>query len=158
MNCCAAPGSADAKKTAPNTMRLSTQSLSRANINRFEILVNRQHHREPDHRLGGCQHDHENCENLSVVLAAAVERERQIVDVGGIENQFDAHQDSDRVAPGQNCEEPQRKNHQAQDQKVIQRDSTAHPDSPLPYSFASWREITIAPINAASRTSDATSN
>src|SRR5258705_12963070 len=132
MNCCAAPGCADARKTAPNTMRLSTQSLSRANTNRFEILVNRQHHRETDHCLCGCQHDHENCENLPVVLATAVERERQIVDVGGIENQFDAHQDSDRVAPGQDGEKTQRKNDEAKDQKMIQRDSTAHSDSPAP--------------------------
>src|SRR6266849_4481889 len=133
-------------------MRLSTQSLSRANINRFEILINGQHYREPDHRLGGRQHDHENCENLSVVLAAAVEREREIVNVRRIENQLDAHQDSNRVAPGQNREKSQRKDDEAQDQKMIQCDSAAHPDSPLPYSFASWREITIAPINAASKT------
>src|SRR5208282_1099919 len=138
---------------------LSTERFGRIDIDGLEVLVDGQDYGEADYRLGSRQHDHENREDLPVVLAAAVESERQVIDIGRVENQLDAHEDADGVAARQHAQHPERKNDEAQDQKMVEPDSPSHVDSPASvYSRASCREMTIAPINAASSTSEATSN
>src|SRR5437870_10440270 len=42
------------------------------------------------------------------VAAAPVARERHVVDVGGVEDQLDPHEDADRVAARDDAEEPER--------------------------------------------------
>src|SRR5579872_4295721 len=88
---------------------LAAKRFGRAHVDGAEILVNRQHYREADDRFGCRQHDDENREDLAVVAMAPVVREREVVDVRGVQDQLDAHEDADRVTAGQHAKHPKRK-------------------------------------------------
>src|SRR5439155_1507949 len=75
--------------------------------------------------------------------------EGDVVDVGGVEDQLDHHEDADRVAARDDAEETEREEDGRQDHEVDER-RPAHP-------FTSLRDTTIAPMRAASSTTEATS-
>src|SRR5216683_1127981 len=143
----------------PHPYPLSAQGLGRTDVNRAEILVNRQYYGEANHCFCSSQHNHKNRKNLAVVIicicpsAATVERKRNIVDIRGIKNQFDTKQDADGVPARKHTISAEQKQHQPQYQEVSQAECARHGR----YSRVSWREITTAPINAASSTTDAIS-
>src|SRR6478735_5031481 len=56
--------------------------------------------REPDHDLGRGHHHHEEGGDLAVEVAVLLGEGDQR-EVGGVEHQLDAHEDHDRVAPGE---------------------------------------------------------
>src|SRR5207244_8748459 len=99
--------------------------------------------------FGGGEHDDEDGEQLAVVTPAAVAREGHIVDVGRVEDELDAHEDADGVPACDDAEETEREEDRGEDHEVRERD-LAHP-------FTSLRDTTIAPMSAASRTTEATS-
>src|SRR5207247_8266510 len=86
---------------------------------------------------------------LAVVAARPIPGEGHVVDVGGVEDQLDPHEDADGVAPGDDAEETEREEDGRQDHEVDER-RPAHP-------FTSLRDTTIAPMSAASSTTEATS-
>ena len=90
-------------------------------------LVDAEHDREADRRLGGGEHDDEDGEHLPVVAAAAVAREGHVVDVGRVQDELDAHQDADRVAPREHAEEAeQRRGCALSDHEVAERRRSLH--------------------------------
>src|SRR5207245_11726862 len=95
------------------------------------------------------EHDTQHREDRAVVTAPPVVRERHVVDVGGVEDQLDPHEDADRVAARDNAEEPEREEDGREHHEVGEREP-AHP-------FTSLRDTTIAPMRAASSTTEATS-
>src|SRR5207249_4734083 len=109
---------------------------------------------EADRGLGGGEHDDEDGEHLPVVARVRVAGEGDVVDVGRVEHQLDAHQDADRVAPRDDGEEPEGEEDAPEHDEVAERER-AHGG---PYAFTSLRETTMAPTRAASRTSEAISN
>src|SRR5437868_15234767 len=89
---------------------LLAEQVGFLHVDGAEGLVDGEHDGEPDGRLGRGQHDHEDREHLSGDLSRAlhVMIEGDEVHVGGIEDQLDAHEDPDRVAPGDHSHHPER--------------------------------------------------
>ena len=83
-------------------------------------------------------------------------RERDIINVGAIQYQFDAHQNLIALRQGKNGEEPEVKRI-APMMRYEERSLGENPDV-MGYSLISLREITTAPISAANKTSEASSN
>src|SRR6185503_19579749 len=119
-------------------------------VDRLEALVDAEHDREADRRLGGGEHDHEDGEDLAVVAPVSVAREGDVVDVGRIEDELDAHEDADRVPPREDAVEAEREEDRAEPHEVMQAE-VAH------QAFTSFRDTTMAPTSAARRTIEATS-
>src|SRR5205085_2123068 len=150
---------------APRWRVLTIQGFGRVHVYSTKVLINRENYRQPDYGLGRGQHDHENGEDLSVISRCAKKTEGQIVYVGSVENQLYSHQYADRVAPRQHAVTPEQKEDQPENQKMVQRYSLTHADNRSTFSagfFAelegrgagvSWRDITTAPISAASSNS-----
>src|SRR5439155_3554261 len=130
------------------------QPVRRLDVDRLEALVDAEHDGEADRGLGGGEHDDEDGEHLPVVARVRVAGEGDVVDVGRVEHQLDAHQDADRVTPRDDGEEPEGEEDAPEHDEVAERER-AHGG---PYAFTSLRETTMAPTRAASRTSEAISN
>src|SRR4051794_15540314 len=88
----------------PPPSSLSLQRLRALDVDRREVVVEVQEDRQRDRRLGGGEDDDEHREDLAVegrmsaqAGAVRVAVERDEVDVGGVQDQFYAHQDADRV-------------------------------------------------------------
>src|SRR5262245_23578010 len=87
-----------------------------------ELAEDREHDGERDGGLGRRQHDDEDREHLAAHPARHVVCERDIVDVGRIEHQLDAHQDRHRVAARRHGEHAEREHDRAQHQKMGEAD------------------------------------
>src|SRR5579862_9332289 len=131
------------------TAGLSAQRLCCLHVDGLEGLIDAQHDGQADGGFGRRQHDHKDGEHLAVVAAGAVARERQVVDVRRVQDQLDAHQNADGIAPRQHAVQPEHEDDQADDQVVGQPDAHS--------SVSSFRDNTTAPISAANNTTDASS-
>jgi hypothetical protein len=85
------------------------------------VLVDGQHDGETNDSLRRGQHDDENGEHLAVVLraAAAEEREGKIVDVRGIQDELNPHQDADGVAPREDAICAEQEDDKPQHQEMV---------------------------------------
>ena len=81
--------------------------------------------------------------------AAAVAREGDVVDVGRVQDELDAHQDAEGVAAREHAEEAEAEDDGAEHDEVL------HPE--LRHPFSSFRDTMTAPISATSSTSEAIS-
>src|SRR6266446_9653401 len=101
---------------------LVPERVRRLDVDTVEVLVDAEDDREADRRLRGREHDDEDREHLAVDRGAAVARERDVVDVGGVQDELDAHQDADRVLARQHRVEPEGEDQEADDQEVLEAD------------------------------------
>src|SRR5262245_12519492 len=136
---------------ACSVMQSAAQPIGRVHVDGLEHLVDAEHDGEPDGRFRGGEHDDEDREHLSVVRGAGVAPERHVVDVGRVQDELDAHQDAERVAAGDDAEQPEAEDHRAQDDEV--RDGQV-----LHQPFTSLRDTITAPISTTSSTREAISN
>src|SRR5581483_8206414 len=79
------------------------------------------------------------------------------VHVGGVEDQLDAHQDADRVPPGDDRHHPEREQGAADDEEMGKADGRHRWRTESDVSLISLRAMITAPISAASSTTEATS-
>src|SRR2546430_3487975 len=124
-----------------------------------EGRVDGEHDGERDGRLGRSQHDHEDREHLPGDLSRAlhVMIEGDEVHVGGVEDQFDAHEDPHRVAPGDHRHHAEREQRRADDEEMGQANG-GHSSTVSECSLISLRAMITAPTSAASSTTETTSN
>src|SRR6185295_16473391 len=120
-------------------------------VDRLEALVDAEHDRQADRRLGGGEHDDEDREDLSVVPPAAVTGEGHVVHVGGVQDELDAHQDPDRVPARHDGEQAEG------EEDARERDEMAEGQIGHAYALTSLRDTTTAPMSAASSTIEAIS-
>src|SRR6266446_4948761 len=99
---------------------LLAEQVGLPHVDGAEGLVDGEHDGEPDGRLGRGQHDHEDREHLPGDLSWAlhVMIEGDEVHVGGVEDQLDAHEDPDRIAPGDHRHHAEREQRGSNDQEV----------------------------------------
>src|SRR5580704_5963275 len=71
---------------------------------RLAIAEKRQDDAQPDGGFRGCVGDDKNCEDLTVQVAEHM-RERHQVDVHGVQNQLDRHQDDNHVATREHADD-----------------------------------------------------
>src|ERR1700682_1391549 len=67
----------------------AAKCLRRLHVDGLKGLIDAEHDRETDRRLGSRQHDHEDGEHLTVIASRRVARERQVIDVRRVEHQLD---------------------------------------------------------------------
>src|SRR5262245_425069 len=128
----------------------SAQPVRRVHVDGLERLVDAEHDGEADRRPGSGEHDDEDGEDLAIVPAAAVARECDVVDVGRVHDELDAHQDAERVAARDHAEQPEAEHDGAEHDEVLDREAVHQPRSSL-------RETMTAPMSATRRTSEAIS-
>src|SRR6056297_3035766 len=95
-----------------------------------EVAVQHQDDPDTDRDLGGGERHHEQPERLPRDVPPD-EGERDEVDVRGVQQQFDRHQEQQRVAPRQDAEQSDTEDGRGEEQVVLRRD---HPSSPPPNS------------------------
>src|SRR5262249_33497177 len=107
---------------------LAFQVLCSLHVNRCKVVVEIQEDRQCDGRLGGCEDDHEYGKNLAIksrragCAAVSISVERDKVDVGGVENQLHAHEDSDGVTLNEDRQQAADEHERGQDQEMLQAD------------------------------------
>src|SRR2546430_8716550 len=144
--------------TASEFMSSLAQEVGLFHVDGAEGLVDGEHDGEAHRRLGRGQHDDEDAEDLPGELRGALDEvvEGDEVHVRGVQDQLHAHQDADRVPPGDHGHHAEREQDGADDEEMGQADG-GHVDS-SEVSLISLRAITTAPTSAASSTTEATSN
>src|SRR5713101_2623335 len=144
--------------TASELMSSLAQEVGLFHVDGVERLVDGEHDGEPHRRLGRRQHDHEDAEDLPGQLRRPLDEvvEGDEVHVRGVQDQLHAHQDADRVPPGDHRDHAEREEDGAHDEEMGQPDG-GHDDT-SEVSLISLRAITTAPISAASSTTEAISN
>src|SRR3990167_7553264 len=117
-------------------------------------LKDRQDDGQADGRLRRRQHDHEDRIDLAVEAARAEMGEGHVVDIGAVQDQLHPHQNGDGVTPRQNGVKAEAEEDGSENQVMCQTDghSEVRLNQLLHYSFSYLREISTAPIRAASRT------
>ena len=83
-------------------------------------LVDGQYDSQPHRGLGGSQHDDEKGEDLPRHAARHVAVEGHQIDIGGVENQLDAHEHGHGVAAGDHGQQAKTEKQGANDQKMIE--------------------------------------
>src|SRR5205823_6843899 len=138
-------------------MRSLAEEVRLLDVDGAEGLVDGEHDGEPDRRLGRRQHDHEDGEDLAGEPARSFDEmvEGDEVHVGGVQDELDAHEDADRVPPGDDGDHTEGEERRADGEEVGQADA-AHKTVSL-VSLISLRAITTAPTSAARRTTEANS-
>src|SRR6266478_285924 len=138
---------------------LLAQQVGFLDVDGAEGLVDGQHDGEADGRLGRRQHDDEDGEDLAGDLPRPFHEvvEGDEVHVGGVEDQLDAHEDSDCVAPRDHRHNAQREQGGAHDEEMRKGNARAHSSTESRCSLISLRAMITAPTSAASSTTDATS-
>src|SRR5437764_169470 len=148
-------------RTAQSSGRIVMRSLAEEvrllDVDGAEGLVDGEHDGEPDGRLGRRQDDHEDGEDLAGEPARPLDEmvEGDEVHVGGVQEELDAHEDADRVPPGDDGDHSEGEERRADGEEVGQADA-AHKTVSL-VSLISLRAITTAPTSAARRTTEANS-
>jgi hypothetical protein len=72
------------------TVELILHRLGGFDIDGVEQFENSQYDRQADRRLGRRQHDHKDRVNLAGAIAAAKMGKCDIIDIGAVQNKFDA--------------------------------------------------------------------
>src|SRR5262245_51807857 len=91
----------------PSTAPSLAQEVGLARLDGVEQVEHVEHDRERDRGLGRREDDREDREHLPVELHRAEAVERDEVDVRGVQDHLDPHQDVDDVAPGQDRDDPE---------------------------------------------------
>src|SRR6185312_13730432 len=144
----------------------STSLLERRHVVRVdgsEVAEDGEHDGERDRRLRRREHDDEQREHHAADGAGDEVRERHEVERRGVEDELDAHEDGDRVAPRGHGEEAEREQRRRHDEEMLEADHgasfrVARGSCGSRGSCVARRAITIAPTSAMSSTSDASSN
>src|SRR3954447_1002019 len=146
-----------ALSTGRMVMRSLAEEVRLLDVDGPEGLVDGENDGEPDGGLGRRQHDHEDREHLPGELPRPFDEmvEGDEVHVRGIEDQLDAHEDADGVAPGDDRDHPEREERGA-DGQVVREPDGGHRAVSL-VSLISLRAITTAPTSAARSTTEANS-
>src|ERR1051325_2449727 len=116
-------------------------------------VVDIEHDRQRDRRLGRRKDDHEHRDRLPVEIQSAETGEGYKINVGGVQDQLDSHQHHDRVAPGDDPDETQGEEDRAEQEVMVE----AGMDSQFRTTL-SLRAMSAAPIRATSNAMEATSN
>src|SRR3954447_21711437 len=95
------------------------QLVDLVEIGTVQVAVDQQHDGEPDADLGGGDRDDEEGEDLTGDLVQ-VRRERDQVEVHGVEHQLDAHEDEHAVAPGEHAVDADAEQRGGEDQELVQ--------------------------------------
>src|SRR5439155_3008895 len=116
-------------------------------VDRGAVAVDEQHDRQAHADLGGGHRDREEGEDLSGDrrLPAVVGAEGDKVDVHGVEDQLDRHEDEHAVLAGEHAVDADREQDRAEEEKLTQK-------------HQSRLAITMAPTRAASSSTETTSN
>src|SRR3989442_2260157 len=126
---------------------LASQDVRFVEVGRPAQTVEREDDGERHRHLGRGDDDHEHREELALEVAGAEARESDQVEVGGVQHQLHAHEDVDRVAPGEDAEHPQREQRRRDDQIMLEPD----------HACFFRRTIMAAPIKATRSRIDAAS-
>src|SRR5262245_17315403 len=104
--------------TASELMSSLAQEVGLFHVDGVEGLVDGEHDGEAHRRLGRGQHDHEDAEDLAGELSRPLDEvvEGDEVHVRSVEDQLDAHQDADRVPPGDHGDHAEREEDGADDE------------------------------------------
>ena len=99
------------------------QQINLVNPDRFVISIERDHDAESDRRFGGGNDNDENRKDLSGHRVRAsgflqVTRERDEVQIRGIQNQLNRHEDDDDVAPRKHAGHANDEKQGANDEKL----------------------------------------
>src|SRR6185312_2240181 len=140
----------------------STSLLERRHVVRVdgsEVAEDGEHDGERDRRLRRREHDDEQREHHAADGAGDEVRERHEVERRGVEDELDAHEDGDRVAPRGHGEEAEREQRRRHDEEMLEADHgasfrVARGSCGSRGSCVARRAITIAPTSAMSSTSD----
>src|SRR4051812_12361966 len=146
-----------AERSVRRFMRSLAEEVRLLDVDGAEGLVDGEDDGEPDGGLGRREHDHEDGEDLAGEPSRAfdVVIEGDEIHVGGVQDQFHAHEDADGIPAGDDGDHPEGEERRADDEEVGQADA-AHRTVSL-VSLISLRAITTAPTSAASRTTEANS-
>src|SRR6478736_8025079 len=122
---------------------------------------NEEHDREAEADLRGGEGDDEQRHRLPAVQRVAQPHvEGDEVEVGRVEHDLDRHEDEDRVAPGQDAVDARGEQQRRHDGRVDEVHQPAPPNRAGGRSrrVDAARDSTTAPTNAASSSTDRTSN
>jgi hypothetical protein len=103
---------------SPPAYRFSDAML--AGVDASDHLVDGQNDGQPHGGLGSGQHDDEKREDLAGQPPRHIVIEGHQVDVGAIENQFDAHEHGHGIASGEHGHQAETEEQAAHDQKMAQ--------------------------------------
>src|SRR5690348_4222270 len=93
------PRSGVPNATIERRMRLSTQFMGFAYTDGTLALVKIQHNGKRYGRLARRNHDHKDGGNLSIQIDRAISGECHEINVRGIQDKLDSHQNCDCIAP-----------------------------------------------------------
>src|SRR5581483_6878898 len=134
-------------RTPARSRRLPLEQVHLVDVDRLAVAVDQDDDRKTDPHLRGGDGDHEQRERLPGEVVQRL-RERDQVDVDGVQHELDRHEHEDGVAPRQHAVDTRREQDGGEEQNERQAD----------HERSSFRESTMAPIRAASRRNETASN